>query len=330
MRGPVHARMSYLPIALAGVLALTGVCTFSISIAVQPWWFGYGLPMFSFTGYDPPIAWWIFSIGLTTAGALCIATGYAVFRWVEAVRTAVGLTTHGRSNRACLACMIFAAVNLAALAWTNHRTFYRSGNLGPHVGTTLLAFGGWLGALRLNYTCVRAALEAAGAHEPSSPLVDMLRSALTRKRRGLQLLATCLLLHVPVGYVAPLVPLCGAPRRGCLARLSCAMRPERCIPYEGCPEASGLTQAQCVFWRQPGNASLTGLARQDDVCEACAVLSPLAAVTQYLVIASLTGLLLSFYFDLVLDPFSGEAVDKAGKATRAKLPPAFAEVSVAE
>ena len=64
--------------------------------------------------------------------------------------------------------------------------------------------------------------------------------------------------------------------------------------------------------------------------QACAVLSPLAAVTQYLVIASLTGLLLSFYFDLVLDPFSGEAVDKAGKATRAKLPPAFAEVSVAE
>ena len=146
----------------------------------------------------------------------------------------------------------------------------------------------------------------------------MLRSSLRRKRRCLIALALCLAFYLPLAYVIPNFSLCDD-GGGCGADFPCrgntgrprtsAKLSSRCIEYAECEAATGLSRAQCDFWRSEANATLTELP-VPRACAACSVLDPLAAITQYMVITCLlVAVAVIGYHDLSHDPTTGERYD---------------------
>ena len=320
-------QLRYVPVACfaCGIVGVLG--TFVLSAALPHWWFGMDIPQISITGYDPLPAYLLFCFGLSATGFLAAWTGVILYHWVEKVRAASGLTTHGLSNRAFRFLMIFAGLNLSALAWTDHRAFYKSGFILPHIATTLIAFSGWLVALRLNHkillACARAA-RISGAQTSSSvvpSLVAMLDATLRKKRVGFAVLFVSMALHVPIGYIVPWFPLCenGSNCASALATCRPAIAPENCILFAECEALTGLTPEQCAFWQVEGNATLTLLNRPGSACSACRTLQPFMAVTQYMTIASLMALVSLFHFDLSMDPTHGLQL-KAGQLSSTGTP----------
>lgn len=318
--------LRYLPIALlvSGLVSLFGSL---IGSAVTPhWWFGFIIPPFSITGYDPTNTFWLFSLGLTLTGGLCGWLGYVIYQWTEKVKIAVNVTSHKRSNRKFCGLMIFAGANLSAIAWTDHAIFYKTGFVLPHLATTLLAFGGWLISLQLNYKIVGVCSRAADAAQ-LEPMGSVLRQALQRKKRGFTCLFIVMGIHIPLGYVLPFFPVCGD-GTGCAAKWTCTSVEDgvvvgvNCIPFADC-EGLGLTSAQCAFWQDETNASRTVLYDPSGNCAACAdVISPLIAITQYMTIAALLCLVSLFYADLCHDPTTGIDLTGIGATElHSKLPP---------
>lgn len=115
-----------LPLALFTTGVLTLSATFITSAVLPHWWFGATIPAFSITGYDPLPAFLIFSIGLSAVGVMCVALGWIEYCWVETLRARLGTPCHGGASRAFLVCMISGALNCSALAWTDHRMFYKT------------------------------------------------------------------------------------------------------------------------------------------------------------------------------------------------------------
>ena len=294
-----------LPVALFATGALTLVTTLVVSASLPHWYFGFSIPAFSFTGYDPPVCWWLFSLGLTATSVLCAILGVVMYRWVEEVRVTVRLSSHGRSNRAFCFLMVFAGFNLSTLAWTDHRHFYRHpGMLLPHIVTTLAAFASWLVSLRLNYAILLAASKLADAAR-LEPLAAGLRTSLRLKKRAFRVLLALLLVHVPFGYIVPWFPLCGD--RGCAAGSDrCADQPDRCILFVECEAITGLSSEQCEFWRSTKNASRTELLNPAGDCAVCGSVNTLMALTQYMLIAALLALVALFHHDLSLEPRASE------------------------
>ena len=305
----------FLPIALFVTGGLTVFLSLVLSAALPHWWFGFSLPMLSFTGYDPPVCFWIFSIGFTATAFLCAVLGQVEYEYIEKVRAAVGLTTYRRHNAAFRFLMIFAGINLSALAWTDHVYFYKSGFILPHVVTTLAAFTGWLIALQINYKVLQQCSKLADEKMPSSPLATLLQTSVRRKKIGFIALGVCMAIHVPLGYILPWFPLCGD-LGGCGAAWNCKginAQTTRCIPFETCEAETGLSASQCAYWQSESNSSLTDLAAYA-TCSTCENMNPFTAISQYLLVGALMCMVGLFYFDLSYDPSTGERlVGKGGR-----------------